>query len=396
MNARRLCRALSIALWVASGIACRDPMKPTPTGEAILVATSAPDLPVVGASERAVLDAIGEIPAFKGPFAVSRDSATVYLGASDERTPAHLLALDTKSRRILWRDYGISTESRRTVENGIEIYGVLAMTVSPDGRYLFVAYAYSGSAQAGAPTGIAVLDTESSNSGTGSRNRIAFVPDLWVEPGGLSTLPPGPVAANGAVLVAGHRGAEDRRRFDSLYVLDPATLRVKDSAAVETSDIGVRIWQTLPDPDGRHVYLQTPGRIIKYDLVAHRTVASVPRPANGALALARDGRTLYLSDAGDGRDSPGSGFIFVFDTGLVAQPPIDLRVSAAVQGQPPSTRVVATSAGGRWLYITSGSAEVGPLFSAQPARLLVVDARTGQLDASISLPGWSTTWLLVR
>ena len=139
--------------------------------------------------------------------------------------------------------------------------------------------------------------------------------------------------------------------------------------------------------------------IYKCDLVTHTVLAAQSHPFVGThtlLALAPDGQRLYLPDAGDEFNSPGSGIIYVYGSNLEALEPIDLHASASVDGKPPTMHGAAVSADGKLLYVAAGSAATGPTFEAQPGRLLVVDALRGNLLGTTALGVWLPRLLFVQ
>src|SRR6185312_14022415 len=86
-------------------------------------------------------------------------------------------------------------------------------------------------------------------------------------------------------------------------------------------------------------------------------------------------------DAGDGRDTPGSGTIFRYDAALHPLPPIQLPTNLPPSRQLLVTNFLAVSADSRTLYATSGDADLGPSFGFEPARLLIIDLPTGSVRA---------------
>jgi DNA-binding beta-propeller fold protein YncE len=140
----------------------------------------------------------------------------------------------------------------------------------------------------------------------------------------------------------------------------------------------------------------TDNRILRYDLLERRVAADVPLPSRGKLAISPDGRALYLTDHGDGRNYSGSGYLYVFDADLRPRAPIDLREVANTGGQYIQTNAAAVSADGTRVYVAAGSASRGPLFTAQPGRVLVVDAGTGKILKEVPVEGWLTRDIFVR
>jgi len=381
--ARRYIHRLAALFSIGVGLSCQDSLAPL-SGETIIVSNQAPGLALVSAELARVVGRIQPIDAYKSSFARSPDSTTLYfVGGSD------LIALDTRSFDIRWRERRISDGVRRFLKDGIEIYGVGATGVSPDGSRLFVSGAYLGLAEAGVPSGIAVLDA-------GNRARAGFVDSLFVIDNGLFALPPGPVAAGGAMVAVGRRLQRAKPFLDWLFVIDPLTLRIVDSAAVAPPVTGCcSIDFAIPAKDGRHVYVSGSSTLYKFDLLTHQIVATA-RPTNGFLTLSPDGQTLYVTDYGIQVELPGSGRISVYSGDLEPQGYIDISESAAVNGAPPTTWHAAVSRDGSRLYVTSGTSHIAGNFGEQPARLLIVDVVKRQLIKAVPLGDWSPADLFVR
>lgn len=392
MVLRRSCAPVILICLALPIQSCGDAQTPTPPplrGDIVLVSHGSLGLAVVNAREGRVMARVEVIPKAKGFMTRSFDSAMLYLAASTDQG-AELIGLDTRSLVVRWTDTGISNGVRRAVGGGIEIYGVEALAPSPDGGRLFVAAAYQGEASPDSLPGVVAIDLA-------THARVGFVGPLAIVGGGLATLASGPAAPRGAVLAIGRRNAKLGPALDWLFMLDPATLTIRDSAAVGPAVArGPSIIQVLPSPDGRYAYLQGASQLYQYDLVTHQVLASTPRPSAGAMALAPDGSALYMTDQGTAFDYVGSGKIFVYGSNLEPREPIDLRATAAAEGQPPQTHFAAVSRDGRFLYVSAGTAEVGPLYTTQPARLLVVDVAHRTVIQSIPLAAWSPGPVFVR
>jgi len=263
----------------------------------------------------------------------SVNGATVYARVTNETRGAELVAIDTRTFSVVWRE-PVSDGRRQRVVDGVELWGATALAASPDGSRLFVARAYRDRVP-----GVAVLDAE-------TRAVVGFVDSLFVT-AELVALPPGVGAPVGAILALGARTMNDRPAADSLFVIDPATLEVLHADAVRPrSGAGprVQLWEALPAPDGRHVYVVASEGIFKYDLVSRIVVASAFPPSLGSLAIAPDGQELYLTGPGVGFDHPSSGLLYLFGPDLQRREPIDLR-SVALDRMPldPAARVVRSA-----------------------------------------------------
>lgn len=367
--------------------ACHDASTAPGTGSDTVLVTGgeAHHLTVVAPGTGQLVGSVGPLPQFQDMFARSPDSATLYLTAFDSAGRV-LLAVDTHSQGIVWRE-SLSDPVRF---QGTSVAGDYGLAVSPDEQRLFVASARRA-APADTSPGIAVLDAA-------SRDLIGFIGPLWVQPGGLATMLPGPALTRGAILVVGRRQREEQPSQDWLFVFDPQTLTVVDSAAIAQphAGSGPTLAGVFPARDGRTVYVTSVDSLYHFDLVTKEILARTPLPGlSGDIAFSPDGRTMYVTDGGDLFDTPGSGQIAVFDADLNPQPPIDLRTSAAVNGQPPSMQGAAVSSDGRMLYVAAGTPSRGPLYGPQPARLLVVDCRTRRLLRAIPLNDWAPAGIYV-
>src|SRR5207247_1662029 len=150
--------------------------------------------------------------------------------------------------------------------------------------------------------------------GVATRDPVGFIGPLAV--GAMAPMPPGPAYPDGAVIVVGSEHATNQPSVDQIFLLDGATLAIRDSVTFPR----YTGWftQVLAAPDRMHVYAVTATELYEYDLVARQVVATGPRLGSGMLAISPDGQRLYLSDAGDFYDFPGSGKIFVYDAALHA------------------------------------------------------------------------------
>jgi DNA-binding beta-propeller fold protein YncE len=221
---------------------------------------------------------------------------------------------------------------------------------------------------------------------------------MWVQPGGLVTLPAGPAAPSGAILVVGRRYRRAQPSLDWLFTLDPLTLAMVDSIAIvpASNSAGPTLVGVRPAPDRRNAYVFGVGRFYKYDMLSRTVTASAALPGlGGGVAISPDGQTLYLTDSGDSFDTPGSGFVYVYNANLTLRDSIDLR-SAAVNGLPPATRSAVVSRDGTLLYVTNGTASLGPLYGPQPSRVLVVDITAKRILRQVPLNDWSPGAILLR
>jgi len=366
-------------LGAALSLSCASATTPQPNAvaTAVVIATDTNDLSVVNPRSGEITE-LGPLPPFKYAGAMSPDSATFYVLAELSFPTREIVAIDTRSLRIEWRVPVATLEQESAT--GLSIDG--AMTVSPDGNRLLV------QASSSSGDGIAVVDLH-------LRVVTNFIPLA-------SVVDMAPVAANstmpnGAVLVAGVHQRGPGRYDGLLFVLDGTTLTVQDSATVSSStdDRAAGLQQVLASPDGEHAYV-VGFQQVRYDLRERQITDSVPTPSLGRLTISPDGNTIYRTDAGDGRDFPGSGNIFVYGADLTPRESIDVTALAPA----PNALQVATddavpSSDGRLLYVAAGSPRATS-YGGEPARLLVLDPTARVLVKAVPLKGWSPDVLFAR
>ncbi len=391
MNARRMSSNAFLAIAAATLLGCNDSTASLPPGESVLVATFlGNEIPVV--TGRGVSRRVGPIfsdgaAASSMGAALSLDSTRLYLLAHDGIARFNaLIAVDTRTFQMLWTDSTVWTPSRQTNPDADFFSDAGGIAVSPDGTQLVWGRAFRHDT---AGVGGADLAT---------RRTFTFQPLL--DAGDVATMRPGPAASTGAMLILARRGESRATGPAWIYIADPGTLALVDSIAL-TPMAGADdlLMQIVATDDGQAAYALTASMLYKCDLVTRTTVAAQAHPFVGAyarFAVAPDGQRLYLPDAGNEFDSPGSGLVYVYGPNLEPLDPFDLRESAAVGSNPPTMHGAAVSADGKRLYVTTGSATIGPLFGAQPGRLLVVDASRGTLLGAIDLGVWLPRDLFVQ
>jgi DNA-binding beta-propeller fold protein YncE len=368
----KLCLTLGLAAAGTAVTACDSPAVSAPRGTTLITASQSEHLTVVDVETGRIIARPGPISGI-GEVALSADSTTLYLTVHRE-----LLALDMHSLRFRWRERTKIIDSAANVAAGFR-----GLAISPDGARIFL-----DSENDGVP-GIAVLDSR-------TREEIAFSGPFTVAD--LAMIPAGPAAAGGALLVTGSRAIAGRSADGKLFVLDPATLAVRDSVLLVPS--GTNRWgdvgQVLPSPDGRHVYVGAASGIVRYDVLERRVVNRVALPYRAPLAIAPDGRRLYMPNQGDGRNWSGNGLLYVFDADLTPRTPIDLSAAEVPGAQPIQLNLAVVSHDSRRVYVSAGTAHRGPLYGPHPGRVLVVDAVTGQLLREIPTGDWLTRKIVLR
>ncbi|MFL5576082.1 MAG: YncE family protein [Gemmatimonadaceae bacterium] len=362
--------------------ACHSGTDPAPAiGEAVLVVGGEGDrLALVDGTAGRVVARPGPVARTKSAAALAPDGSVAYLSLLGASKGNELAALEPRSGRFRWRLALTDPGSTATRVGGFLVYGS-ALGVSPDGARIFLGNALRPEDQAHPldSARVAVLDAA-------TRRLVGTLGPLSVMPDGLATLPAGPAAPHGAVLAVAARRRGVSPSLDWLFVIDPATLAVVDSAAVTApaDDAGGTLRRLVVAPDGRRVYLVSRGGgLVAYDPAARAVVGRAQGPEQAWLAVAPDGQRLYASDPGTFA-APGGGRVLVFGPELQSLGAIDLSAAAAVDGVPPSTHGLAVSRDGARLYVAAGTASAGG-YPAQPQRLLVVDVAQGTLGRAVAL-----------
>ncbi len=267
-----------------------------------------------------------------------------------------------------------------TVTNGIGLVNAQSIGVSADGATVHVGYAQQDDA-----LGLAAVDVA-------TRRPIAFS-GPWRLVGPLESVQGSAMFPEGVLLVPGYRqpAAEPPRPDAPAYVflLHPRTLAVLDSIGGDVFEPGTRAIGVIATPDPRTLYLFDGLRVRRFDLETRTITASMTRVATGAVTYVPQTRYLVFSDAGDGRNFPGSGLLHLYTDDLRPLGTID--VSTPLGGTPHSLHALVTSgavssADGRHLFVRSGSTDgIGPNFPGQPSRLLVVNLAERRLEGAIEL-----------
>jgi DNA-binding beta-propeller fold protein YncE len=364
---------VAMLLAITAGVSCHDPM--SSDAEELVIVTSGEKDPLVILSGPGgnVIARPAPVPNFQDAHVMAPNGETLYFTALDSIPDPTLLTLSTQSLSITSRVRLRDLESRSQVD-GLSLLGNYALAFSPDGTRLLLADAVSGQ-----ETGIAVIDAA-------TLTPVSFIGPLSVSPGGLASTLATTANPEGRVFAIGTRTPGVFPRADSLFILDAATFGILRVAAIAApaADGSTNLFAMQPSPSGERVYLLGAGRLYAYDVAAQRVIADAPAPQYGSIAVAPDGRAVYVTDPGDRRDVPGAGLALSFGPSLEPRAPVDLR-SQAVDGVPPATEGIAVSPNGENLYILSGTASRGPLFGPQPRRVFMVELASGQLARTIAL-----------
>lgn len=322
-------------------------------------------------------------PQYSDAFAFSPDSGTLYFTAFGEggASSKEVIALDTRSLQVIWRERLNDIAGRSTIGE-VRVWGTYTLGVSSDGRTLVVDGAR------GDTVGLVVIDIQ-------ARAPVGFAGPLASGWQVAASIPADMNSGSGTLLLGGTRHMSDDLKTGYLFMLDGATFEILDSFPItQTVEERGGIRQLLPSPDGRYLYVVALDSLYQFDRVERRIAARAARPVpypGARLAIAPDGQTLYMTDPGDGRDTPGSGRLFVLGPDLARRDPVDLRSAANIV----VTHSAAVSLDGTSIYVTSGTASVGPLYGFAPSRLLIVDRRALNLLRSVELDDWGVRQVFV-
>lgn len=370
----------------ALSLCCGSAIAPSQSGtpDVVVVATDTNDLSVVDPNQGKVTRQISPIARLKSRGVMSPDHATLYLFAELDNPSRELIAIDTRTLAISWRVHVAQLEQQALSDSLPVSIGGDIIAVTPDGTRLLL----NATEEAG--EGFVVVDLH-------SRAVSGFDPLVHVID--LATVAPSSALPNGAILVAGVRQVGPIVYTGLFYVLDGATLAIRDSLAVTpaTDDPTGGMQQVLASPDGHQAYV-VGFQQFRYDLANERMTDSVPTPSFGWLSMSPDENTLYRSDFGT-FDAPGSGQIFVYNADLTPRAPINIShvaPSPTAVGQPVVTDNAVPSLDSKLLYVAAGTPRVSGYGVFEPARLLVIDPTRNVLVKAVPLHGSSPFVALVR
>jgi len=316
---------------------------------------------------------------------LSADSKTLFLNIMHSGLRSDLNAIDARSGNVVW-SLSLAAAGQPRIVDGVGLLTGEVTAVTGDDSLLYLWRSIKDSV-----VGIAALNLK-------TQRPVAFSGPWNVAAGGIQLSAQRCSAPRAVlILVAGRQNASGGPRTDeAVYTLDAHTLAPLDSISLAAlgASAAERIWQALPSTDGRTLYVATSTRIVRYDVCSRSVLTSTPRPGTGLLTVvaapAAD-TTLILTDVGVWPDTPGSGFIYLFGRNLDLRDSID--VSTPIGGVPmsPTATVTGSAMGGidgRTVYVRAGSDEVGPLYPAQRARLLIVDFVNRRFVRAVDLTGF--------
>lgn len=379
-EARRLAAASTIVALTGI-VGCRDATTPQGHPQLALLATADGDpLTVLDVRSGAVIERpTSGVGVFgEDARALSAHSPVLYYSGAGK-----LVRFDLTTRSIAWTEQlGGGQEARF---GGQTIYANFAIAISPDESSLLVADSYNlGS------VGVAVLDVS-------ARNAIGFIDNIRIRK--MFTIQPGELLPDGGVLALGTRSAQivdddAERRRGQFYFLSGTPTVIGDSVKFLTAADSVAggVADMIVDAAGKYAYFTTFNRkLYKYDLPNRAYAGSINLPAYGPLALSQDGQSIYVIDATQTRDAPGSGFMYVADAALNAAETIDLN-AAAREGLPPQLNSVVVGDG--LVFVGAGTSSRGPLYGVQHGSVIAVDTRARTVKQILALPTWGVRSIL--
>lgn len=366
MNSKSTFLASGLALAVFAG-ACSSSVTPEVTRiERVLLDTDDTNVPIADPHGGRIVALAGPVGRLLIASASLPDSSVIVQSTVADDGKSELLAIDPRTASVVWRDELRVIAARAPVAlAGLTITSG-ALAPSGDGRRLLMARATHGG-----ESGVLLLSL------------AARVPQRFRGPMTVTAL--ASLGTTGVVAL-GTRDPGALPTSGALYLLDDATLEVRDSTVLqpEPDDAPGYVEQLLAASDGRTVYLVGPRYIYRYDMIGRRKVAVVIRPSRGTIALLDAVQRIVVTDPGDGRESPGSGHLFVYT--LALQPAGSVALGTPAVPVPRTARATASRDGTK-AYIGAGLERIGPLYGPQPTRLLVVDVLERRIVHDISVGG---------
>ena len=359
-------------LWLPIGLslaACGSPASPSESSDLVIAGGESGHVAYLNSRTGTV---VALAPFTLGPVvasSVDTSRTTAYLTAINP-SGRELMAIDLGSGTIDWR-LPMADVTHMVSYDGVQLFGE-PVALFADNRTLAI-----GNALRDQTIGVAAF------------NPIARTVSEFRGPLDAYGFVVLPSSGSLAAFVNTGRGSDGRISF-SILILVPNGLQTLDSIAPAPPYDNPT--QLSPAPDGDRLYVGTYTLIYCYSQQQRRITAFVNRPAFGDIAVSPDGESVVVSDEGTSLDDPGSGKLFVYDQSLSFQKTIDL--SPAGRGvSPVVTHRLSFSRDGRWLFVAAGTNSIGPLYAAQPAQVLVIDARTFQFVKAIPLNDWGSVLL---
>jgi DNA-binding beta-propeller fold protein YncE len=330
----------------------------------------------------------GELIYSMGGGALAPDGSRLYLTGTgpDGWTQSELIAVDTESLEVIWREALTDGGGYRTDRfSGIAVRADHRVAHSANGN-LFIGGAGIGTPY-GPDYGVAVLDAD-------TRDLVGFLGPFDSGLTNFTVTPPG-VSPSGQVLLGVTSDTLTPRNH--LRIVDPESLALLDSIPVADllgdPSADESIWNLVPAPDGSAVYLRFgSGRVARFDLAERAVTAVHASDAPGCLAclsVSPDGSQVVITHTATW-DFPAPGRVEVLDADLRPVGEVDLSevllpTGAGMGLRPPSIQT-AVGGGGQTLVLGVGNRPI-ILSGEQHARVFFVDPESFVLLDSVSLPG---------
>lgn len=381
MPSRLRLAAIATSLLAVSCVGVTGPT----LGDAVVlvVGNSASSITVVDGGGDSVLGRVGPIASYKGPGWISADSSVFFLVAAGDSGKLTLYEVALSTLSVI-RAVRTSEISARSTVGSLTVYGDYLVVPTPDGTGLLM-----NAARGGVP-GIAYVDAA-------SLTPRLFFDSLLTAPYGAAMMASTGTPGGVEVLVLTRR-LSPAPAADWLRVFSASGQEIRDSLEVAPAAIGggyPTSTEVLAAGRTATVYVVRPGLVTRFNLDTKQEMDSV-LTGSGRGWLCRDARTgrLYLTNPGDGFDSPGTGMLTVYDSTLAPLPSVDLR-GESVGGMAPVLRSCEVNDRLHVLYVSSGTGSAGPLFGVQPGRLLSVGIGDSAFVRAVPLDDWGVGQIVV-
>lgn len=380
-------RAASLLTLALVTVGCDG--SPTEPGDRLELATavvtfccdSARTMTVDASSGRTV--ASHEIPWIPLNLTLSHDRSRAHVPATPTDGTRRLLVFDGDGLTVL-HDELLSTAVERGPVSDLVLSTEQGFELARNGSRFYVdAFRPEGESTT---QGIAVLETT-------TWSVTDFTPLLSSDGanmiGGMAVAPGSAGAESGDLAVT----LPLADSLDHLFWLDGTTFALRDSLTIggrlSFSGAG-KARDLVASPTENVVYVLQVDSLLKVRMSNGEldVTRSIRRPhlwIGARLAISGDGRRLFLTNPGDFFDSPGTGFVAVYDSELERLPDIDLNGDPIVESFSPRISSVAVGPDDRFLYVAAGSASGGPLFPPQRGHLYVIEIETGEIVRKIDL-----------